>query len=252
MKLPRLRIVLDRPTGPANIGAVCRVMKNLGLSDLVLVAPKHPLDHPEAVAYSTHGHDVLESARVVDTLGDALAGSVRTFATSAKLGLYRRQSALAPATAAAEAIRLTSSGVVALAFGTESTGFDVEQLLEFDRVITIPNDETYPVMNLAAAVTVVAYEFRCAALNQSGAAPLPMAIRDDLAPDERKRVLYDALFAALDRIGFFHEQCPKKLRFALRHVFGRIDLTINEVDVLIGMARQIHWKADHPSPPEDG
>lgn len=250
MQLPNLRIVLDRPTGPANIGAVCRAMKNMGLSDLVLIAPKHPLDHPDAVAYSTHGVDVLEQARVVDSLAEGLAGCVRTFAMSAKLGLYRRQAALTPAQAAAEGVPLLASGSVALAFGTESTGFDVEQLLEFDHVVTIPNDEAYPVMNLAAAVTVMAYEFRRTALMLSEVEALPMAINDELAPDERKRVLFEKLFAALERIDYFHEQCPEKLRFALRHIFGRLDLTINECDVLIGMARQIHWKADHPSPPK--
>lgn len=250
MQLPNLRIVLDRPTGPANIGAVCRVMKNMGLSDLVLVSPKHPLDHPDAVAYSTHGVDVLKGARVVDTLAEALAGSVRTFAMSAKLGIYRRQAAVTPAEAASEAVPLMAAGTVTLGFGTESTGFDIEQLLEFDHVVTIPNDDAYPVMNLAAAVTVLIYEFRQTALRLSNVEALPMAISGELAPDERKRVLYEALFAALDRIDFFHEQCPEKLRFALRHIFGRIDLTINEVDILIGMARQIQWKADHPTPPK--
>jgi len=225
------------------------VMKNMGLRDLVLVAPKHPLDHPDAVAYSTHGVDVLAGARVVNSLTEALAGCVRTFAMSAKLGLYRRQAAITPAKAASEAVPLMASGTVALAFGTESTGFDVEQLLEFDHVVTIPNDEAYPVMNLAAAVTVLIYEFRRTYLGMSAVEALPMAINDELAMDERKRILYEKLFAALDRIDFFHEQCPEKLRFALRHIFGRIDLTINECDVLIGMAQQIQWKVDHPSPP---
>lgn len=240
MQIPNLRILLDRPTGPANIGAVCRAMKNMGLSDLVLVSPKHAIDHPDAVAYSTHAADLLAGARVVKSLAEGLAGSVRSFAMSAKLGLYRRQAAMPPSEAARVALPLMADSTVTLAFGTESTGFDVEQLLEFDHVVTIPNDETYPVMNLAAAVTVLCYEFRRSALENSRSDALPMAIEGELAPDERKRVLYEALFAAMDQIGY-NDQSPEKLQFALRHVFGRIDLTVNEVDVLIGMARQISW-----------
>ena len=220
-------------------------MANLGLSDLVLVSPRCDPCDEAAIAYAAHGIAVLEGARVVEDVPAALADCVRTYATSSKLGLYRRQAAITPAEAAPEALRSAAAGPVAFAFGREDYGLQTRELLRFDRVVTIPAEESYPVLNLAASVTVICYELRRAWLKLEGQPPLPMAIDPGLATDEKKQVLYERLFDALDRVGFLFGQNPDHLKYALRHLFGRIDLGINEVDILIGMAQQIRWYVDH-------
>lgn len=250
--LSRVRIVLVRPTGPANVGAACRAMANMGLSDLVLVDPKHPPTHPDAVAYATHGQHVLNAARLVDTIEEALAGCVRTFATSSKLGLYRRQAVIDPPAAAREALSALSGGPVAIAFGPERVGLLTRELLLFDRLLCIPADDAFPVLNLAAAVLVVCYELRRVWLEEQGGALLPQALDRDVAGDERKQALFTKLFDALERIRFFSTQNPDHLKYALRHVFGRLEMTTYEVDILIGMAQQIRWYADHHPDPANG
>ncbi len=71
--LDNIRIVLVNTTHPGNIGATARAMKNMGLSNLTLVAPKH-FPHPEADARSSRAEDILESAIVVEELEQAIAG----------------------------------------------------------------------------------------------------------------------------------------------------------------------------------
>jgi tRNA C32,U32 (ribose-2'-O)-methylase TrmJ len=61
-----IRIVLVGTTHPGNIGAVARAMKNMGLSDLALVNPKH-FPHEEATARASGASDLLDSAMVVET-----------------------------------------------------------------------------------------------------------------------------------------------------------------------------------------
>jgi tRNA/rRNA methyltransferase len=243
--LSRFRIVLVSPSGPANVGAVCRAMANMGLSELVIVTPRCDVRDEAAVAYAAHGRAVLDAALVAPDIGHALAGCARSYATSSKLGLYRRQAAVTPAEAAPEAARLAAAGPVAFVFGREDYGLQNRELLNFDRVVAIPTDEAYPVMNLAAAVTVVCYELRRAWLATQGRSPLPMAIDPGLATAERKQILFDKLFDALDRVGFFFGQNPDHLKYALRHLFGRIDLSVNEADILIGLASQVRWYVDH-------
>ncbi len=243
--LEHVRIVLVSPSGPANVGAVCRAMANLGLSDLVLVAPRCDLNDPSAVAYAAGGGRVLEAARVVADIPAALSDCIRSYATSSKLGLYRRQAAITPRVAAREALPLTAAGRVAFVFGREDYGLKTQELLHFDRLVTIPAAEAYPVLNLAAAVTVVCYELRCAWLEQAGRPALPMTIDSGPAPDEKKRVMFDRLFDALAAVGFFFGQNPDHLKYALRHLLGRVELSVNEVDILIGLARQIRWYVDH-------
>jgi TrmH family RNA methyltransferase len=226
-------------------------MANMGLRDLVLVAPKHPLDHPDTIAYATHGRPVLDNAQVFDRLESALADCVRTYATSAKHGLYRRQNVITPEAAARDAFPLTQQDRVALAFGPEAYGFKTAELLLFDRIVSIPADDAFPVMNLAAAVTVVCYELRRTFCQAAAEPKLPHAIDFPRAPDQRKQILFQKLFDALERIDFFSEQSPDKLKYALRHLFGRMELTVHEADVLIGMAQQMRWFADQHAPRTD-
>lgn len=252
--LDRVRIVLVSPSGPANIGAACRAMANMGLSQLVVVAPRCDLNDEQAIAYSTHGRRVLDAAKVVDSIGAALQGSAATFATTARDGMYRRQANVPPEQAAEKALRLAASGHdAAFLFGPENRGLTNVELLEVDHVVSIPADPIYPVLNLAAAVMVVCYEARRAWLAaggdpaSGGGAEQPAAVdgSTEYAPDERKAAMFRHLFEALDRIGFFFTPNPDHLKYALRHMLGRLDLSINECDILTGMARQILWHAQH-------
>ena len=81
--LSRIRVVLCRPSHPGNIGAAARAMKTMGLADLRLVAPRTFPD-PEADARATGAVDLLERAKIHDSLPDALAGTVLAIALSAR------------------------------------------------------------------------------------------------------------------------------------------------------------------------
>lgn len=236
--LDRIHFVLVRPQTPGNIGSACRAMMNMGLSDIVLVSPDCDRFDPQAVAYSARARAMLETARVVESVPQALAGSVLTIATSGKGGFHRRRAVVDAAEGARLAIEASVNGPVAIAFGPEDRGLLQEEILQFDRVIEIAANPEYPAMNLAAAVMIMAYEVRQASLRAAGVAPV--ASPDPLAIDEHKRALYEKLFAMLENIGFFrNQQNPDHLKYALRRIFGRANLTANETDVLIGMVQQI-------------
>jgi len=246
--LERIRIVLVRPIRSGNVGAVSRAMTNLGLTDLVLVAPACDHLDAQAVGFAARALPLLEQARVVPTVPDALADCVCTLATSAKGGFYRRNVAVDAATGARLAIEASGRGTVAVAFGPEDRGLVLADLLSFDRVLEIPANPAYPALNLAAAATIVCYELRLAAARlQSAGLDAPPA--GAAATDAQKRVMFERLFESLERIGFFrNQQYENHLQMALRHMLGRLDLSRNEADILLGMARQIGWYADHSSP----
>ncbi len=246
--LDHIRIVLVRPIRPGNVGAASRAMKNMGLSDLVLVSPAADPSAPEAEGFAARAKPILRGARVVETIPEALAGCTLTLAASGKRGMYRRQAAVTAEDAARLAVRAAGSGGrVAIAFGPEDQGLVLRELLYFDRVVEIPANPQYPVLNLAAAVLVVCYELRRAWLAATGRPPWPPP-DEPLATADRRQVFYDKLFESLEMIGFFGgQQNPEHLKYALRRVFGRIDMSVNEVDILIGMTQQIRWYAErHP------
>lgn len=242
--LTRFRLVLVRPIRSGNVGAICRAMANLGLSDLVVVDPQCDFRDEYAQGFAARAKAALERAHVYDTIAEALDGCGLTFASTGKGGMYRKQAAVTPREAGRLARDAAISGArVAVAFGPEDQGLTLREMLDFDRVIEIPTDQEYSAMNLAAAATIIGYELRCAAIEAT--APDSLEAAEPRAVDGPKRVLLERLFRGLDRIGFFSgQQSPDHLKFAVRRIIGRCDLSVNECDILIGLAQQINFYVD--------
>ncbi|MGP1677862.1 MAG: RNA methyltransferase [Burkholderiales bacterium] len=227
--LSHIRVVLSRTSHPGNIGAAARAMKTMGITSLYLVNPKKPID-AEAEAMATGASDLLRSARVCASLDEALQGTVYALAVSAR----RRELAYVSADARSAArvlVAAAQEGEVALVFGTEMSGLTNEEILQCRAVAHIPADPGYSSLNLAAAVQVLAYEARVAAL---GAQPLPAA---DFAPARHEDVerFYVHLEQSLLASGFLDPANPRRLMPRLRRLFGRVGLEQEEVNILRGM-----------------
>src|SRR5438128_1664768 len=166
--LENCRIILLRPRIAANLGATARVMRNMGLRDLVLVAPEADPLEPEARKLSTHGEEILQHARVVSNLGEAVGDCVLVAGTSARTGgLFRRQSMGPPEEIIPLLLEDMTRSPVGIVFGPEATGLTNEEVARCHYLIHIPTDPGYPTLNLAQAVTICLYELRCAWLKQT-------------------------------------------------------------------------------------
>lgn len=155
--LTRVRVVLLRPAHPGNIGAVARVMGNMGLSDLRLVAPL-VFPSPIASARAAGADHILERAQVVERLDDALADCTWVVGATAR-ARTQQASSLAPDAAMAELLDARHTHV-ALLFGPERSGLDNDALRRCQRTTRISVDPAFTSLNLAAAVTVMLYELR--------------------------------------------------------------------------------------------
>jgi tRNA/rRNA methyltransferase len=237
MSLRNCRVVLVRPRIAANLGAVARILRNMGLERLVLVAPEADPGDREARRLSTRGESILNQATIVPDLSAALADSLLVAGTSARIGgPYRRQSVGLPAELLPRIADVLPSGPAALVFGPESSGLTDEEVARCHHLIHIPADPGYPALNLAQAVAVCLYELRRAWLRRgqlsASAAPAPFA-------DQER--MFGNLQTALEEIHFLYGDKAGPLMHALRHLIGRAGPTPMEVDVLFGLARQIRW-----------
>ena len=243
--LSRCRVVLVRPQFAANVGATARVMRNLGLSDLALVAPHADLEERQARQLSTHGEEILDRARSCADLGEALADCVVVAATSArKGGLFRRQSVGLPEEVAPLLVEAMAGGPVALVFGPERTGLVDDEVSRCHHLIHIPADPSYPALNLAQAVAICLYEVRRAWLRRIDDRPL--SVTDAPAPFVDQERAFEQLRVALEEIHFLYGERGVALMHGLRHLLGRARPTPMEVRLLLGLARQIRWFIRHP------
>jgi len=227
--LSRVAVVLSRTSHPGNIGAAARAMKTMGLGDLVLVAPRH-FPHPEAQALAAGALDVLERARVVPTLAEALADRTLCIGFSAR-GRDLSHSASDWRSAAPEAIAATADGPVALVFGNETSGLSNDELLACQRLASIPANPEYPSLNLAAAVQVACYELALAA----SAFAVPGRPARSPATGAELEALHERLRSALLASGFLDPAEPGRLDERMRRLAARLDLETEEVAILHGM-----------------
>ena len=222
-----IRIVLVGTTHAGNAGAAARAMKVMGLESLVLVAPRCQLDE-EAYARASGAVDVLDSARIVKTVGEAIDGVRFVAATSARARrLGPEPTALREGVAElASALR---AGDAAVVFGPERTGLDNDTLDRCNRLWHIPTGGGYGSLNLAAAVQVVAYELLMA---RDGGR---MELRPPPAATEKEVADLCVHFDRVARrVGYLDAAAPRLALRRVRRLARRARLEPAEVKLLRG------------------
>ena len=232
-----LRIVLVEPSHPGNIGAVARAMKNMALSQLVLVKPK-AFPHAEASARASGATDVLEQARVVDTVADAVAECGFVAATTSR----ERDQNIRVADVREGAPRLVAEagrGPAALLFGAERTGLTNEDLALTHLLLRIPANPDYCSLNLAMAVQLVTYEIHRA----RGASYVQPPAEVPLAPAADMERLYAHLEEVLQQIGFRDRTASgKHLMERIRRFLNHAELDQNEANIMRGILTAVQNK----------
>lgn len=247
-----MRFVLVETSRPGNIGATARAMKTMGFSDLVLVRPRFVdvATEPEAIAFASGAVDILQQARRVESIGEALAGCNFAAAVSARLREFSPP-VTTPRELAAR-LALHADTRVALVFGNERFGLPNEIVEKCNVLINIPANPAYSSLNLAQAVQIVAYEMAMGGHQfadltpnaggggaQSVGARTAVGFRGQTAPLDGIEAMYTHLEEALIAIEFLDPAHPKKLMARLRRLFARTQLETEEVNILRGIAKHI-------------
>lgn len=225
-----VRIILVGTTHPGNIGAVARAMKNMGLSDLMLVEPRY-FPHDDATARASGAEDVLDNTRVVDSLEEALADCVFVAGASARSRSIGWPS-MAPRECAARLTSECANGRVAAVFGPEKSGLTNEHLDLCHTLLTIPTDPGFSSLNIAMAVQVLTYELRVARLDDT---IKPLVTESPPATGEELEHFYKHLEGVMISSGFLDPDNPRLLMRRLRRLFIKAEPDQNEINILRGL-----------------
>jgi len=236
MSLRNVHVVLARPMYGGNIGSVCRAMKNMGLSSLRLVAPRDTVDWNEANKMALSAHDVLQARTEFPDLVSAVADCAQVASTTARPGLYRAHS-YTPREWAPVFLESAREHPVALVFGPEDNGLDNEELALSTQIIRIPSSPNYASLNLSQAVLVCAYELFLATGHFQ-----PMGEHHPEAPTAVRERMYAMWDEMLKDVGFYDERKADHMMMAMRRIFSRGKLSVADVNILMGIARQTQWK----------
>ncbi len=233
MSYENIRVVMIGTTHPGNIGAAARAMKNMHLSDLVLVAPQTKFPCGKARARASGAIDVLENTRVVDDLASAIDDCTLVAGASARLRAIPWPVKDAR-DCAEEMVVASNESKVALVFGRERSGLTNEELERCNRLVHIPANEAYSSLNIAAAVQVLSYEVHMAMRDKE---KLKLHVANDypMSTAEEMEGLYQHFEQALQTIGFLNPENPRQLMRRLRKLFNRAQLDKMEMNILRGI-----------------
>lgn len=225
--LSNIKIVLIQTFHPGNIGAAARAMKNMGLTQLVLV---NPVDFPSDEATSRAGQatDLLENVQIVSSLEEAIADCSLVVATSA-----RDRSIPLPAMSARQAgVKLSSEAKqaqVALVFGRERMGLHNSDIQQCHMQVNIDANPVYPVLNISQAIQILCYEIFQASED------------DGIEHDENEyplhkelELFYGHLETTLASSGFINDSHPGQAMEHFRALYRKARPTKKELQLLRG------------------
>lgn len=251
----KTRFILIQTSHAGNVGAVARAMKTMGFDDLVLVAPRwaNVLRREETIQRASGALDVLNNARIVATLDEALDGVSHLCATAMTprdFGPPTRtprehfemllEGELPAHGGRVLGDNLTGNAIpesgVAFLFGSERFGMANEDVYRCHVALSIPTNPQFGSLNLGAAVQVIAYEWRQAL----GGFPVPeSAPQGERADAAQLAGMLAHWERALTAIGFLDPAAPKKLMPRLNQLFNRAQLTQEEIHILRGVAKSM-------------
>ena len=268
----KTRFILIETSHAGNVGAAARGLKTMGFDDLVLVRPryKNVLRKEETIQRASGALDVLDKARVVDTLEEALDGISHMCATAMTPRDFgpptrtprqhfelllkgeldvRTTSGLEGDLALSEADNQPTPGAacnqkgVAFLFGCERFGMSNDDVYRCDVALSIPSNPEFGSLNLGSAIQVIAYDWREALGGFPVVEHTPEVNRADMAQVQGMLGHWEQ---ALAHIGFLDPTAPKKLMPRLNQLFNRAQLTQEEIHILRGVAKAM-LQTDKPN-----
>ncbi|MFL2713394.1 MAG: RNA methyltransferase [Gammaproteobacteria bacterium] len=232
-----INIVLVDTIHPGNIGSVARAMKTMGLSRLSLVNPRiFPSD--DAIALSGNATDVLKNAKIYKNIREAIKDSTFVYATSS-----RDRSIQWPIKDAASAAKdihaeVNNNKEISIIFGKEDRGLTNDELENANRLIEIPANPKYPVLNLAMSVQIISYEI----FKSSSDVKLKEWRDYPEVNSEQLQMLIDHFIKTAIDIDVIDPDNPKKIISRIKRMFTRLQPDEMEASFMRGFLSGIKKK----------
>jgi tRNA/rRNA methyltransferase len=236
-------IILSHTQMGENVGAAARAMKNFGLTELRLIAPKMEWPNDRAQILASGAGDILEGAQIHVDARAALADCQLVFATTAR-GRDVTREILTPQAATQRLRAASDTGLkTAILFGGERAGLDNDEISLCDALITIPTAPLPQIkdseikagsLNLGQAVLLLGYEW----LKSADATPASRLRERGAAPAARQELvdLFEHLERELDAGGFFFPPAKKGAMVRnIRAMIVRSGLTDQQARTIRGM-----------------
>jgi tRNA/rRNA methyltransferase len=169
LRVVTTRFILVQTSHNVNVGAAARAIKTMGFDDLCLVQPRDPkvLNRSKTIHGASGALDVLGNTKTYDTVEEALEGFDYKCATGMPVSMAQERAEqiyVPPRQYFNEIIIRGDSNQaslkIAFLFGNENCGLKQHEIAPCSCVLGIPTNPNFGSLNLAAAVQLIAYDWR--------------------------------------------------------------------------------------------
>lgn len=234
-----IHFVLVRTQFASNLGSTVRVMKNMGFENLILVRPECEVGL-EARSYAMKGAPVLDNARFLPTL-DEVAGELGLLIGTTARYRGKKPRMLSCRTLAEDLLPKFASSSIGIVLGSEDNGMRREELRLCQWLVEIPTGSDYPVLNLAQAAAIVAYEIHVGMSSHSVGKTLHEA-----TPNEVESLM-SRIEDSLEALDLPTRLSVERLMLRLRKITGRAQLEREDVNMLHGLVKELARKVEKTS-----
>ena len=232
-----INIVLVDTIHPGNIGSVARAIKTMGLKRLSLVNPR-VFPSSDANALAGNATDILENATLYSSIQDAIKNSTFVYATSARDRSIQWPILNAEQASTEIVEQANSEKEISIIFGKEDRGLTNDELELANKLIEIPANPEYPVLNIAMSVQLILYEIFKASSNDR-----PRDWRDypEVNSEQLQRLIKHFIDTAIE-IDVIDPENPKKIISRIKRMFTRLQPDEIEASFMRGFLSGIKKK----------
>lgn len=225
--------ILVEPKESGNIGSTARAMKNMGFTNLVLINPPELKEEAKWMAWRSE--DILEKAKIFETLDSALNDKALVVGTTRRRG-SKRGAIVDVKDGVKRIYDVAQNNKVAILFGREDKGLFNEEVEKCGYLLTIPTSSLQPSLNLSQAVLIVSYELR----RLEDLKDYHMEKQFYVNQEELNK-LYERLRSILKKTGYIPENkdIEESIVNNFKHFLGRTGLTFWELKMIHGLLSHI-------------
>ncbi len=237
-----IHIVLIESIESLNIGSAARAMKNLGFSNLHLVAPRS-YSPEKAKVTACWADDIVNGAIIHSSLEEALSGMQEVVGFSAKQGTFHPGKLLLPEWI--DKIQTKPVVKTAILFGPEDCGLNAGHIEHCHWLVRIPSTAECPSFNLAQSVLVALYEL--SRLNWAG---LKCEMDEKQLPTWNEYYQLDRIVDEVLTVSGFFNGGPAPIPGLIKNLFRRMAMDDREMKVMLAVFGRIKRSLLHITKPE--
>ena len=215
-------------------------MKNMGFRNLILVQPQCEVGM-EARSFAMRGADILDRAIFLPSLESVTERIGLIVGTT---GRYhgRKPKVFSPRSFITGVLPDYATSSLGIVIGSEDNGLWREELRLCNWLIEIPTASDYPVINLAQAAAIVAYELNLAVLTPTSESKSIDTEVGEIEP------LLSRIDETLQILDLKTRLSVNRLMLRIRKITARAQLDREDINMLHGLLKEFQKLA----PPESG